>query len=327
MPNVSVIIPTHNRRDFVREAIASVLAQTYQDFELIVVDDGSTDDTCEVVQEFPGVRYLAQENRGVSAARNRGVLHSNGKMLAFLDSDDLWQPRKLEMQVAFFTAQPGARICQTEEIWLRKGVRVNPHNKHKKPSGDIFARSLHLCLVSPSAVMMRRELFERMGGFDESLPACEDYDLWLRIAVTEPVHLIETPLVIKRGGHADQLSHRFWGMDRFRVAALCKLLASDVLTQEQRRQTEDVLLAKCRILAQGARKRGQDGEQYLRLAATYTERKIEQKKTESARREAEGDEKRKECGILNGAPRSEESRLARCPEILRFAQDDMSMGR
>jgi GT2 family glycosyltransferase len=275
MPNVSVIIPTHNRRDFVREAIASVLAQTYQDFELLVVDDGSTDDTSEVVREFPGLRYIRQENRGVSAARNRGVADSSGKMLAFLDSDDLWQPRKLEMQVEFFAAHPKARICQTEEIWLRKGVRVNPHNKHKKPSGDIFARSLHLCLVSPSAVMMQRELFECLGGFDESLPACEDYELWLRIAATEHVHLLETPLAIKRGGHADQLSHRFWGMDRFRVAALCKLLASDILTLEQRTQTEEVLLAKCRILAQGARKRGQDGEMYLRLAEAYTRRKTE----------------------------------------------------
>lgn len=275
MPNLSVIIPTHNRCDFVREAIASVLAQTYQDFELIVVDDGSTDRTAEVVHEFPGIRYVFQENRGVSAARNHGVSLSSGKMLAFLDSDDLWQPRKLERQVEFFAAQPEMRICQTEEIWLRNGVRVNPHAKHKKPSGDIFARSLHLCLVSPSAVMMRRELFEDARGFDESLPACEDYDLWLRIAAREQVPLIETPLVIKRGGHADQLSHRFWGMDRFRVTALCKLLAADVLTVEQRQQVEKVLLAKCRILAQGARKRGRDGEQYLRLAETYTRRKRE----------------------------------------------------
>ena len=270
MPKVSVIIPTHNRRDYLREALASVLAQTYQDFEVIVVDDGSTDGTEEIVRAFPETRYIFQENRGVSAARNVGVARSNGEWLAFLDSDDLWQPSKLAIQIEFFTAQPHARICQTEELWLRNGVRVNPHTKHRKPSGDIFARSLHLCLVSPSATMMRRELFESAGGFDEALPACEDYDLWLRIAATEPVHLIATPLIIKRGGHADQLSRRFWGMDRFRVTALCKLLASDMLTPEQRQQTEEVLLTKCRILAQGAWKRGQDGEHYLRLAETYT---------------------------------------------------------
>ena len=269
MPAVSVIIPTYNRCDLVREAIASVVAQTYRDFEVIVVDDGSDDDTAEVVQEFAGVWYVYQPNRGVAAARNHGVALSTGKLLAFLDSDDLWRPRKLETQVAFWTAHPQACICQTEEVWLRHGVRVNPHNKHRKPAGDIFARSLARCLVSPSAVMLRRELFERVGGFDENLPACEDYDLWLRIAATVPVHLIETPLVVKRGGHADQLSHRFWGMDRFRVAALCKLLDSGVLSAGQRRLTEEALRAKCAILAQGARKRGKDGEPYLALAAAY----------------------------------------------------------
>src|SRR5215510_5701311 len=241
MPEVSVIIPTYNRCEMVREAIASVLAQTFQDFELIVVDDGSNDGTRELVREFSSVRYTFQENRGVSAARNRGATLSRGRLLAFLDSDDFWQPRKLEMQAAFFTAHPEARICQTEELWLRNGVRVNPHQKHRKPSGDIFTRSLQLCLVSPSAVMMRRELFAQSGGFDESLPACEDYDLWLRIAAREPVYLIEEPLVVKRGGHADQLSHKFWGMDRFRVAALRKLLDSGVLSEAQRRLTEEML--------------------------------------------------------------------------------------
>jgi len=269
MPAVSVIIPTYNRRELVREALASVLAQTHSDVELIVVDDGSDDGTAEVVQEFARVRYVYQPNRGVSAARNHGVALSSGALLAFLDSDDLWQPRKLESQVAFFTAHPQALICQTEELWLRHGVRVNPHNKHRKSAGDIFARSLELCLVSPSAVMLRRELFKQAGGFDESLPACEDYDLWLRIAATVPIHLIETPLVIKRGGHTDQLSHQFWGMDRFRVVALCKLLDSGVLSTEQRRLTVDVLHKKCAILAQGARKRGQDGEPYLAVAAAY----------------------------------------------------------
>jgi glycosyltransferase involved in cell wall biosynthesis len=270
MPRVSIIIPTYNRRDLVREALASVQAQTYQDCELIVVDDGSTDGTAEVVQEFSGVHYISQSNRGVSAARNRGVAYSTGAWLAFLDSDDLWQPRKLETQVAFFTTHPEVQICQTEELWLRNGVRVNPHNKHRKTGGDIFARSLERCLVSPSAVMLRRELFIRVGGFDESLPACEDYDLWLRIAAHTPIHLIEPPLVLKRGGHADQLSHRFWGMDRFRVAALCKLLQSGILSPAQRRLTEHTLRAKCEILAQGARKRGRDGQQYLALAAAYT---------------------------------------------------------
>lgn len=274
MPRVSVIIPTYNRRDFVREAIASVCAQTYRDFELIVVDDGSTDGTARIVEEFRqgrahAVQYIFQTNQGVSAARNHGVVRSSGALLAFLDSDDVWQPEKLAAQIVFFNAQPAAQICQTQEVWLRRGVRVNPRHKHRKSGGDIFSRSLELCLVSPSAVMMQRTLFERMGGFDEQLPACEDYDLWLRIAALLRVDLIDIPLVIKRGGHADQLSHQFWGMDRFRVIALRKLLDSGILSQPQRLATTSMLHKKCRILTHGAIKRGKSAEPYLSLAAAY----------------------------------------------------------
>ena len=274
MPRVSVIIPTYNRRDFVREAIASVCAQTYRDFELIVVDDGSTDGTERIVEEFrrewaDSVQYIFQTNQGVSAARNHGVVRSSGELLAFLDSDDVWQREKLAAQIAFFNARPTAQICQTQEVWLRRGVRVNPRNKHRKSGGDIFLRSLELCLVSPSAVMMQRTLFEGMGGFDEQLPACEDYDLWLRIGALLPVDLIDIPLVIKRGGHADQLSHQFWGMDRFRVIALRKLLDSGVLSDEQRLATISMLHKKCRILAHGAIKRGQSAEPYLSLTTLY----------------------------------------------------------
>jgi len=265
---VTVVIPTYNRREIVQEAIQSVLQQTYRDFELIVVDDGSSDGTGEVVCKFPSVRYIYQKNRGVSAARNRGIGEGRGELIAFLDSDDLWMPQKLAVQVAFMEDHPEVQICQTEEIWMRNGVRVNPRNHHRKPSGDIFARSLELCLVSPSAVMVRRGLFERMDGFDEALPACEDYDLWLRVAAEEAVLLLAKPLVIKRGGHPDQLSRRFWGMDRFRIAALCKLLASGKLTPEKQILAIQTLARKCAILAQGARKRGrwEEAERYLALA-------------------------------------------------------------
>ncbi len=278
MPSVSTIIPTYNRPAFVREALASVLAQTYQDSETLVVDDGSTpaarDATQRLVDEYAharshSLRYLFQSHQGVSAARNRGVAASRGALLAFLDSDDLWQPEKLACQVAFFEAQPTAQICQTQETWLRHGVRVNPHKKHRKPHGDIFFQSLAGCLVSPSAVMLRRALFERMGGFDEQLPACEDYDLWLRISVQEPVYLIDRALVLKRGGHADQLSRQFWGMDRFRLVALRKLLDSGRLSVQQRQATLATLHKKCRILATGARKRGKSAEPYLALMARY----------------------------------------------------------
>jgi GT2 family glycosyltransferase len=154
---------------------------------------------------------------------------------------------------------PAVQICQTEEIWLRHGVRVNPKSKHQKPSGDIFIKSLQLCLVSPSAVMMTKELFSRFGGFDERFPVCEDYDLWLRIAVEHLVPLIPKTLIIKRGGHEDQLSRSTWAMDRYRVVALQKLLRSSL---EGTRQASAlaVLRSKVAILAQGARKRGKEQE-------------------------------------------------------------------
>lgn len=275
---VSAIIPTHNRPAFLREAVASVCAQTYRACEIVVVDDGSAPAarvaTQRVVDEFARhqdlpIRCIAQPSCGVSAARNRGVRASRGELLAFLDSDDVWLPEKLARQVALFDAVPRTQICQTEEIWLRRGVRVNPPTTHRKPDGDIFLPSLARCLVSPSAVMLRRELFDRVGGFDETLPVCEDYDLWLRIGLSEPVRLIDTPLVLKRGGHADQLSRQHWGLDRFRVVTLGKLLDSSRLTDRRRGATVEMLHAKCRILAQGALKRGQSAEVYLNLAARH----------------------------------------------------------
>lgn len=260
LPVVSVIIPTYNRWPWIREAIDSVLTQGYKRFELIVVDDGSTDGTAKRLSEFGShLRLIQQPQRGVSAARNRGEAAARGRYLAFLDSDDLWLPKKLEMQVAFMEEHPEVQICQTEEIWIRNGRRVNPKLKHQKPSGDIFRRSLELCLVSPSAVMMRRELFNRLGGFDETLPVCEDYDLWLRIAVEDSVPLISHPLVVKRGGHGDQLSRSVSSMDRYRVRALQKLLRTD-LGGEKRRWAIETLQRKISILSQGARKRGKTEE-------------------------------------------------------------------
>lgn len=273
-PCVSVIIPTFNRGWILKESIESVLAQTYTDFELIVVDDGSTDNTHEVLQTFLGcITVIRQENAGVSAARNRGIRAASGRLVSFLDSDDLWLPRKLECQVAFFESTPEAMICQTEETWIRKGKRVNPKKRHHKESGIIFERSLLLCLVSPSAVMIRRTLFDAVGLFDESLPACEDYDLWLRIGYRYPVYLIDDPLIIKRGGHADQLS-KAAGLDRFRIKALIKLLESDGLSSSQAQAAVNVLREKCAIYANGCMKRGrmEEAADYRQLEAQYSSR-------------------------------------------------------
>ena len=270
-PEVSVIIPTYNRAWILREAIDSVRAQDFKDFELIVVDDGSTDDTGKILDDYNGdLVVIRQSNKGVSAARNRGIDAAAGRLLAFLDSDDLWLPRKLSTQVAFFQSHPAAVINQTEEIWIRNGVRVNPKIRHLKPTGMIFERSLELCLVSPSAVMMRRSLFDEVGLFDEDLPACEDYDLWLRISWRYPVHLIETPLIIKRGGHEDQLS-KAPGLDKFRIRALKKMIESGKLDANARQAAMRILQDKCVIFAGGCRKRGKDAEAqyYEELAERY----------------------------------------------------------
>lgn len=257
----------------VQEAVASACAQTGVDVDIVVVDDGSTDGTADALRAAFGdrIRVLVTPPRGVAAARNAGVAASRADRIAFLDSDDLWRPRKLAAQLAWLAAHPGVRICQTQEIWIRGGVRVNPCAHHHKPAGDIFAASLQRCLVSPSAVLLDRQLFERVGGFDVSLPACEDYDLWLRIARTEPVGLVDAPLVIRRAGHPDQLSRRYWGMDRFRVAALARLLAEGRLSAGQRAAALAVLKARCAILAAGAARRGRHEEagHYLRLAAAF----------------------------------------------------------
>jgi len=268
---VSVIIPTYNRGWIVRDAIDSVLGQTYADFELIVVDDGSSDRTPPILDAY-GDRLcvIRQANQGVSAARNRGIGESSGPLIALLDSDDIWLPKKLAVQVDFFNRNPAALICQTEEIWIRNGLRVNPGKRHRKPSGMIFERSLELCLVSPSAVMVRRELFEKVGQFDESLPACEDYDLWLRVGCRFPVHLIDKPLTIKRGGHEDQLSRQS-SLDKYRIRSLVKLIESARLTPIQRNATVIALRKKCAVYATGCLKRGrlEEALHYTSLSRRY----------------------------------------------------------
>ena len=272
-PLVSVILPTYNRGWILKEAIDSVLSQDFEDFELIVVDDGSTDNTKSILDEYAGdIIALRQDNRGVSAARNAGIAFSTGELVAFLDSDDVWLPKKLTSQVVFFDSNPDALICQTQELWIRNGKRVNPKNRHKKFSGMIFKHSLPLCIVSPSAVMLKKKLLDQTGVFDETLPACEDYDLWLRISCQYPIFLIDTPLIIKRGGHEDQLS-KTPGLDKYRIRALGKIIRSNMLSKNQHLDAVKILKKKCKIYAQGCLKRGRHDESryYFDFAEKYTQ--------------------------------------------------------
>ena len=266
-PEVSVIIPTWNRRAMVREAIASVLAQDDARFELIVIDDGSADGTLDDLKPLAAcarenqIRIESITHRGPAAARNRGVEIARAPLIAFLDSDDRWRAGKLARQLAFMREHPKCAISQTRELWIRDGRRVNPGRRHLKRSGDIFVDSLRVCLISPSAAMMRIELFRSKGGFDPSMAACEDYDLWIRILVDHEAGLLdEEALVERRGGHPDQLSATTPALDRFRILALAKLLAHERLSDAHREAVTAVLAEKCRIYANGLVRRSRIGD-------------------------------------------------------------------
>ncbi len=258
MPQITAILPTWNRAEWLEKSIQSVLDQTFGDFELVVVDDASKDSTAEIIERYSGkIRTIVfSENRGVSAARNAAIKNSDSEWIAFLDSDDFWHPDKLQKQIAQTKMRPACPLHFTDEIWIRNGVRVNPKKKHQKKEGWIFQPSLALCLMAPSTVILRRELFEVHGLFDENLPVCEDYDLWLRLTAQHPVALLNEKLMTRHGGHADQLSQSDWGIDRYRVQSIQKILKTESLRPEDRTAAMRMLIEKCGILAKGFRKRG-----------------------------------------------------------------------
>lgn len=270
---ISVIIPTHNRANLLRRSINSILQQKTLPFEIIVVDDGSTDYTGKmIVSEFPDIIYFKQPQQGVSAARNKGIQLANSPWLAFLDSDDEWLPDKLTFQQHALSQNPTMKVCHSDEIWVRNGQRVNPHRKHRKTGGWIFKHCLPLCAISPSSVLIHQSVFDVVGVFDENLPACEDYDLWLRITHQFPVLYVDEPLLVKYGGHNDQLSRKHWGMDRFRIFALVKLLENDQLQADDRKAACQTLTAKLQIFINGARKRNKEHEahHYQQLLELYS---------------------------------------------------------
>ena len=257
MPIVNVVIPTFNRAYCIEKAIVSVLNQTFKDFELWVIDDGSTDNTDELLNKYKSDKrfnYFKIKNAGVSKARNIGVSKSESEWIAFLDSDDEWLEDKLERQIQYVKEHSDCKLIHGEELWVRNGKRVNPKKIHKKSGGDIFERSLGLCLISPSAVMLKKDLFIEMNGFDEDFIVCEDYDLWLKICSRYEVGYLSEPVLIKYGGHEDQLSAKYFAMDYYRIKSMHQLNENKNLNKLKKIALFNMIIKKSKILLKGYQK-------------------------------------------------------------------------
>jgi len=264
--SISVIIPTYNRRRTLIRAIESVLNQTIKAAEILLIDDGSTDRTGDWVKaRYPQIKYIYQSNNGVSNARNTGIRSAKSDWIAFLDSDDEWINNKLEEQVKALNKDKELKFCHTNEIWIRNGKELNQKKNHQKFGGYIFNQCLDKCRISPSTVLCHKSLLNEMNGFDELLPVCEDYDLWLRITSKYSVLYLNKPLIKKYGGHKDQLSSVDKGIEKYHIQVLEKLIKLD-FTLDQHQCIVNMLIKKIKIYASGAEKRGRLGayEKYMK---------------------------------------------------------------
>ncbi len=270
---ISVIIPAFNRVHRLKKAIESVFSQSFKDFELIIVDDGSEDGTADLISDFSGrLMYIKQQNKGPASARNAGIKASKGDFIAFLDSDDWWDREKLALQIEAMQKNPQYLISHTQETWYRNGEILNQKKRHKKFHGYIFDKCLPLCVVSMSTAMVQRQLFDAIGLFDEQLSCCEDYDFWLRTSAKHSFYLMDRPLTLKDGGREDQVSSIYAaGIDRFRIQAIAKILKSGTLDDSQKKLALQELKKKCRIYGNGCLKRGriQEGQYYLDLTLHF----------------------------------------------------------
>ena len=256
---VDIVIPSYNRKAFLKRAILSVQNQTFKNWNLWVVDDGSTDETANMVCTFfagdPRVKIISlKSNQGVSRARNTGTRQGKGEWVAFLDSDDEWTPEKLEKQMKFAINNPNFPLIHCNEIWIKDGKILHQKKHHKKQGGRIFLSSVRLCCISPSSVVLKRSLLREVGGFREDFPVCEDYEMWLRVTSRYSVGFVQSALVVKYGGHADQLSRRYPAMDYWRIKALKNYIMDKSLSQEEREVVQATLQEKARILLQGYNK-------------------------------------------------------------------------
>ena len=261
---ISVIIPTYNREKLLSKTINSVLNQSRSVDEIIVVDDGSTDNTQEVVNNYNNdtIKYIYQDNNGVSSARNHGIQLSSNDWLCFLDSDDIWDENKIEKQINFHTQNPHILFSHTDELWMFNNKIIKQKKHQLKPSGFCFEQNIPNTLIGASTMMIHKKVLKDVGYFDESLLACEDYDLWLRILTKYELGLINEKLITKIAGHENQLSFSTKLMDKYRISALKK----HTNTKYQNLINQEII-KKCDILIKGAikHKNKEIEEEYTKL--------------------------------------------------------------
>lgn len=213
MPKVSVIIPTYNRAKLIRRAVDSVLSQSYKDYEIIIVDDGSTDNTKEILANYDGsIRYIYKNNEGISATRNRGIKEAKGEFIAFLDSDDEWLPDKLALQADLLEKNKKLGLVCSKMIILN-GNSEKIGMKPEQKTGEDFRELLEIGGDLPtSTVMVRKECFDKVGVFDELLPPMEDFEMWVRIASKYDIYTVPDKIFALYYRHDQQITS-----DKFKV--------------------------------------------------------------------------------------------------------------
>ena len=236
-PEISVVIPTYNRQHLVIEAVESVLAQTYSDFEIIVVDDGSTDDTAAKLRPYlDRLQYVVQQNRGVAAARNTGIRRAQGEFICFLDSDDLWEPGKLEAQLRFAKDHPEYALISTEIRGFdadKKFVGQSKASMYEIRNGLVSEHLLFGNWIQTSTVMVRGTCLDEVGWFDEDVGQFgEDWLLWMRVASKFPIYFLPEPLVLYRF-HSGQLT-QYQTEEQFRSLMRCLDKLSSVRPFQQK---------------------------------------------------------------------------------------------
>ena len=253
-PLVDIVIPSWNRKLLLQRACQSIYNQSYKNWNLIIVDDGSTDGTSEQSYGKQTTVLTLKNNKGVSQARNQGIRQGQAEWIAFLDSDDEWLPQKLDKQIEYINKNPQYQFVHCNEIWMKNGKILNQKKKHTKQGGRIFIPSVHLCCISPSAVLIKRSLLKELDLFREDFPVCEDYEMWLRITSRYNVGFLDEALLIKHGGHEDQLSKKYFGMDYWRIKALFPFLKDKNLSKNEREEVKQALNRKLNIFLKGCKK-------------------------------------------------------------------------